>query len=597
MSNVGLDFGTTYSVVAAAKDAPGGDYTPTAKLLFDEAFSPFNDSLAVREPSGKVSYGRLARGPMKLKGARSYKGFKMLLAEDDAAILTARGYENNLRPDDIVKGYISDLLKRYVERYDPVEKIGTLVIGVPEIWVEDSVKQKCYERLYDIVTSMGIAKDVILVSEPTCACAYYVSKYKETCNVSEFEGNILIVDYGGGTLDIALCHVENPDGKPKVTVFKRSGAGANEEGVIGKAGFAFMEEVVRLTLAAGDQPKEVIEAEENKSAIYNCIYELEDAFKALSSASAEDEQSKTFKEKFKRGSLEQKFDDDTYFTTIEFKFEDDYHGRRRTFTEQYSVTYGVIAQAFASKIRPVLEEKLDIIIQYMNEHRIDYGFNSDRFKIQLVGGFCNFFLVQQTVEKKLGRGAIGKDKRFIGQLPTSDDRTMAVAYGAALLANEQTSYGFMSQFAFGLPATYNDGTSDILWAIKKDEELVFDKIYLFKSNAQNAAVIGAGGITEFIYEGDYGPRPTKLEKKYANMLKMNADNHRGYVMGISQDRSRIITFHWWEVKDSRKIGAILGLLEGLIADGTPISELGQERHERLNKVLQLGGEGPIILTR
>lgn len=600
MSNIGLDFGTTYSVVAAPKDAAGGDFTPTAKLLFDEDFSPFYDSIAVRSPNNEVSYGQMARVSMKTKGARVYKAFKMLLDEDNIDTLIERGYERDLLPKDVVKGYISDLLSRYIQRYSPSEKIGNLVIGVPEIWVENSVKQKCYDRLYDIVDSITysdgskLAQDVILVSEPTCACSYYVAKYKEQNNGVPFEGHILIIDYGGGTLDIALCRVENPDGKPKVTVLKRSGAGANEEGVIGKAGFAFMEEIVRLTLAANEQPQEIIDAEENKASIYSCMYELEGVFKAISSSGTNSEANKNFREKFKRGPLEQKFSLETPFTVIHFSYEEEYNGRRRTFTDEYTVTYGIIARAFATKIRDVLDEKLEFIIQYMKENNIDFGFNSEGFKVQRIGGFCNFYLVQKEIEKKLIQGAVGKDKRFIGELPTADDRTMAVAYGAALLANEQTSYGFMSQYSLGLPARIQK-KEIIAWAIKKDVELVINRVYLFKINTQNAAIFGVDGIKEFVYEGDYGQEHIELEDKYANMLRMNADNHKGYIMGISQDRSKIISFHWWEVTHPDKIVKQLSKLEELIDSGAAIAGLGSEHHVRLNKALKLRGEGPIIL--
>lgn len=615
MKNIGLDFGTTYSVIAAPRDAARGDYSPVAQLLFDEDHSPFYDTLAVKVPNGHMSFSRPARDAMKLRGARSYKGFKMLLAEDDESVLNERGYGGGLSPDDVVRGYISDLLNRYIDRFSSTEEgIGSLVIGIPEIWTESRAKQnkqKCFERLYDIVSDLKMSNgkklvnDVILVSEPTCACAYYVAKYKEQNNGTGFTGNILIVDYGGGTLDIALCRVDSQDGKPKVTVLKRSGAGANEEGIIGKAGLAFMEEIVHLALLKDGFSEEVIRAKENKNAIYTCIFELESAFKAIRSnagnpaSSREDgDLSKNFIETFESFRARQLFDDTTYFTTITFMHDGEVGGKKRTFSEEISVDYGMIARAFVTVIQPVLSEQLDRIIQYMKDNNIDYGHNSDSFKIQLVGGFCNFLLVQQVVNDKLGRRAVSSDKRYIGELPTADDRTLAIAYGAALLANEQTSYGFSSSFSLGLPVRWRDGTPDTVWSIRKDTELVINKIYLFKHlNGKNPMVIEADGITAFVYEDDYGQDRINLEEKYVNLLKMNSGREGRYIMGISQDRSRIITYHWWEITQKDKVAAKIGDLESLLNARTPVEGLGPEQHRRLTKVMKLSGSDPIILPR
>ena len=134
-----------------------------------------------------------------------------------------------------------------------------------------------------------------------------------------------------------------------------------------------------------------------------------------------------------------------------------------------------------------------------------------------------------------------------------------------------------------------------MWSIKTGSELAINRVYLFKYNGKNATVFGAEGIKELVYEGDYGQERIELEEKYANMLRLNADNHKGYIMGISQDRSKIITFHWWEVTQPSKIATRLGELEQLIEAGEPIEGLGPERSVRLNKALKLRGEGPVIL--
>ncbi len=66
------------------------------------------------------------------------------------------------------------------------------------------------------------------------------------------KGNVLIVDYGGGTLDLTLTQVSS-EGKDQeaveIEVKQRTGVGDNHPGRIGDAGIAYMEKVIRLAVA------------------------------------------------------------------------------------------------------------------------------------------------------------------------------------------------------------------------------------------------------------------------------------------------------------------------------------------------------------
>lgn len=590
MNSIGLDFGTTYSVVAVPKDAAKGNYAPRAVMLYDEDKSPFYDSLALLEADGSISYGRRARRNIVLDGTTPYKGFKLMLAETDSDVLRSRGYSAAITPEAIVKGYLEDLLMSYKARFGEIDR---LVIGVPEIWEENNNERMCYERLNDIVKSLGVAKEVLLLSEPTCACAYYIEHYKQTNGGKLFEGNILIVDYGGGTLDIALCEVEIVDGKPKVTPRCRSGAGANEEGIIGKAGFAFMEEVVRLALLAGEVPQEDIDSEKNRGSFYECVYRVEDAFKEFSTFSKDNEELKYFQETFAVGDLKDKYDNNEVFTKISFFTEVLLKGKPKKVKDDYDVTYGMIARAFNEKIRPVLDEKLDVIIKYMDEKKIAHGVDADNFKVQMIGGFCNFYLVEKEITQKLGRAARKRDKRYKDELTSSDERTMAVAYGASLLANEQTDYGFVSQYSLGIPVRYQN-KPDIIWAIKRGMDLITDKVYLFKLKGGNAAPLSADGIAKVIYEGSYKQEEILIAPKYAGLLRINQDDDTSYFVGMSQDRSRIISFHLWEILDVDAMSGKLAEVEDMIAASKKIKWLKKVKEVRLSRARKLGGDDAVV---
>ncbi len=602
MTNIGLDFGTTYSVLATPKNPDEGDYTPQPVMLYGQDTSPFYDSLALRTKDGSFSYGRQARDKITRNGTVAYKGFKLLLAEENPEILKERGFSSDVTPDNIVRGYINDLLMKYKTKYGDINR---LVVGVPEIWVENSARQKCYEYLFDIVKGVAdelfpkAKTDILLVSEPTCACAYYVEKYKALNDGNIFTGNILIVDYGGGTLDIALCRVEDVDGTPKVTPLKRSGAGANEEKIIGKAGFAFMEEVVRLALFTGGVSQESISSERNKGSLYSCIYQVEAAFMDLSSRDDTDENVKRFREVFDGwDDIEEKYDTHDIFATIEFMEVTEENGRIKKSVEEYDVDYGMIARAFNEKIRPVLDEKLDVIIQYMDTEGIEYGVNSDQFKIQRIGGFCNFYLVEQEINEKMKRSAVRDDKRYYGELVSSDDRTLAIAYGASLLANKQTDYGLIWQHSLGLPVRVSIGSNKTipLWAVKEGEELAIDKVYLFKYENGNAALLQADGIKEITYQCDGKAEPISMLPRYVKLLEMKESNY--YIIGVSQNRSKILSFHWWAVSDTDTASKYLKKIEEMIATGEieMVECFGKEQCVSLTKVFNLSGDAPVALS-
>ena len=121
------------------------------------------------------------------------------------------------------------------------------------------------------------------ITEPEAACAYYVSSYAD--RIGDFEGHILIIDFGGGTLDISLCEVKRGDGKPNIVVKLPDGEGRNGPNRIGTAGFAFMEAVTRLALKRMGVPEDVVDADPN--ALQQSIYAVERIFQEFARVDAD----------------------------------------------------------------------------------------------------------------------------------------------------------------------------------------------------------------------------------------------------------------------------------------------------------------------
>ena len=108
--------------------------------------------------------------------------------------------------------------------------VDNLVICAPEVWTTQSAVRRGQldgrTILRDICSRIpGVDRDRIrIVSEPAAASAYFAYQYRRAVG-SNFNGCLLIVDYGGGTLDLTLTEVHPQDASVEIKVLFRTGAG------------------------------------------------------------------------------------------------------------------------------------------------------------------------------------------------------------------------------------------------------------------------------------------------------------------------------------------------------------------------------------
>ena len=627
-NNVGLDFGTTYSVIATANNPQKDDYSPTAaKVIQGDDNTIFHDSMALRDRDGEWYYGVAARNMLKEAQISTYKGFKLLLAEAPQSLLSQPGYGDGTQPSVLVKNYIQEHLNQYIERYGAIDK---LVIGVPNVWDEDGKSHACYDILYDIAEKAKWAGEIELITEPVAAGAYYTEKYKTLNDGKAFEGKILIVDYGGGTLDIALCDSKLVDGIPIITVIKSVGAGGNETGKLGDAGLSFMEGVARLALKKAGLSDEEIDGDENKPYFDSFVIDIEKYFtQTLPKAK---NKFKTFKETFRNGVNKRLFSNTwclTSFSTVTMMI-----GGSKRHLDDVEVQIGMVAQAFKERTEPILDKKLGEIIAYMDAEKEDDGskkevikwrIGAEHFKIQLIGGFCNFFLVENYINERLQKSSSNDaDIRYVGEL-NSEERTMAVAFGAYLRADSQVDSGINSQYSLYLPqlqlcrtlrTKYGAGADKhipdpivrleqemrpqirerSMYAFQTGMELIPNRVYLFKHKNGNPGPVIIEAVTMLIYDGPYNPMLLMIKDQFSKSLRFEVDYANGYILGISRNRSGILTFHHWKVDNPEKMGQYLDRMEDMLAAGDPVPGLTEGPSVRLDKVLKLSGdEGAIPL--
>ena len=127
MVNIGMDFGSTYTTVSV--------YKQESRML--EALSlsqgmPYIPSV-VSVGKGPMEFGMAAKTQTGKKGVTVFKAFKMMLTESEPEKLKARGFDENNTPEQIAREFIGAVLRQVLADMHE-DRIGTLVVGVPEVW-------------------------------------------------------------------------------------------------------------------------------------------------------------------------------------------------------------------------------------------------------------------------------------------------------------------------------------------------------------------------------------------------------------------------------------------------------------------------------
>lgn len=340
-----------------------------------------------------------------------------------------------------------------------------------------------------------------------------------------------MVDYGGGTLDIALCDVKGNGESSYVKAIARSGAGWNSERQLGKAGLAFIEEIVKIALLAGGIEEERLFQDDK---FYKCTYSVEQALMLKV-----DEIEDIFKENIL--SDIEKIEDEFY--TVDFH------------DEEYTVTYGMLAQAYNVVIRDLLNKTLNDIIEEMKKNNIAYDASQQNFKIALVGGFCNFYLTKKQIEEKFDKAV--NDARFRDIINTVSDNEKAITYGTALIANGVIGFKQIAPYSLGFAAREVE-KKDYQWAIKKGDDVEFGKVRMFQLNGEDRIFQGTHiPLIAFNFEEklEFAQAKEPLAK-YRNQLHLEPGKY--YKFGLSLDRSMIITLHKWVVPNIERKDKVEG---------------------------------------
>ena len=185
---IGIDFGTTNSAAIS--------FVNEGKSLGryehgDDQGTPFPSIVGINKETGEVVTGRDAKN-RRLELSESYEFFsslKSIIDKDEYYDVAGRKWTPVDLATEILKGLKAEIKRKNVE----ADKV---VMAVP---VGFSPKKKM--KLREAAQNAGIEIETF-ISEPTAALISNYSKMRMFKNVAVF-------DWGGGTLDVAVLHIED----------------------------------------------------------------------------------------------------------------------------------------------------------------------------------------------------------------------------------------------------------------------------------------------------------------------------------------------------------------------------------------------------
>ena len=553
---IGIDFGSTYSVISAYNDAE--ERVEILTLAEDDSASI--PSVVSVNRNGKVTCGKGAKEQLGKRTVRLFEAFKMLLPETNTDMLRKRGYDDIYSPRRVTKDYLESVLHGILNRYGG-DKFEDVVICVPEIWGKNLRTLDGRSILREILTGKDSSGTEIadgidipvgavrVVTEPEAASAFFAYNFEKETG-KNFNGHLLLIDYGGGTLDITLTEViSERQGVMEIGYREGGGAGENHpdsggDGTIGSAGIAFMQDVVKNAIRNSGIVAEDEYIGYTSPGFASAVRDLESQLKAPDRIKEIED---TFGE---YGSYYQDYEAILEEAPIEF-YEIEYND------EPIAVTYQQLYASYKNVIEGVLNEQIKQINKKVSEHlgsdptQPEAGVRND-FKIALVGGFGSFYLVKKQIEEIYNIDLNDKLDMRTKNI-AANKREQAISLGAALIAAGKIDLQKTARYSIGIYAPRSDGVYELHYGIKYHQTIEPGRPYFIcnsdtdSDTPANRSTYGRlnGEIKNFAIEfterTNHGGLMV-LKREMLEQLKALPE-HGFWNCGFSMDESDIVSFH------------------------------------------------------
>ncbi len=393
--NFGIDFGTTNTAVSRM------DGQEPVPLRFGDAQQQYDYVPSVMAIRGgarpREEHGLAAKSRIGEPGVEVYQNFKMLLGEPPDRVVAHWGKIVSQTPEAVTRKFVTCLVKQIEQEHG--FRPRRVVVTVPEVWLVQNLQTK-REHLIQSFKAQGVAR-VEVRSEPVAAATYYLHRFKQKKGQA-FRGHLLVCDCGGGTLDFCLVGVEAAGrDRPRLTVLERAGNGM-VNGHLGSAGVAFDQAVVER-LFPGLK-------ERDPAKFYRRVREFEQ-----SKITHTGEVSGLLRLYRQSPDLTE---DEHLFTLAD---------------GEVAVAPAHLVDVFAALVQPGIRQAMTELLARLATHEVDLT-DPAHFRVLMVGGFSSFLLVQEAIKDAFGKILSG-DQRF-EEILSLMDRALAIAKGAALLAND-----------------------------------------------------------------------------------------------------------------------------------------------------------------
>jgi len=506
MAKIGIDLGTTNSACCA---------WDSERHIFHflhfgvETLDYFPTAIAYEKASGKAAYiGAAARDCLFSEDYDVYERFKLSLGRG--------AHEKNGRafsPMEVTRDFLREVIRTY--ETETGEEVESLVITVPDVWKNEEQNKTALDNLTELVQELGYTAEVqaVFESEPVAAAAYYCV---EVCR-GQYEGHIVVIDYGGGTLDLTLCRVE----QGKIRVLRRCGNGGGGE--TGCAGVAFDEAMTQRLVERLDLDREVFQ----RGSLDFC--ELQGMFERAKIASA-----KLTREALSDYYISGGCDDRKAFSI----------NTRRLLRKDCAAAASDIAQSFEAVNQTALQDALSRILQYCQAENVDIQ-SQQSFRVLMVGGFSNLYCVESAVRSSFRSIDGGKDLRFDNGMRL-DARSTAIAQGAALIAADMISIIPMCQCEIGFYCfdayRRNDPTDPggeiiAIPLIERGRPLGDYREPCYCPGKVEVRFCTGDTVMTLYFDEGSGKVPIKMDKAIAQIFPNLDDKDNTYQIGFSMTRS------------------------------------------------------------
>ena len=505
MLRAGFDLGTTYSAVYLFDDV-------TKKM---DAFKlppssrDFFPSLIVYSKSNpSIRYiGDVAKRYRFSPEFDVYDTFKLALG-DGAHAPNGRTYT----PLQVTQDFIHEVLDSIRQNKGVNPEDLVLVQSVPDIWKNELQHTTALDYLTQAYDSLVLdtLNRVSFESEPVCAAAYYLN---EVCK-GKYTGYLVVVDYGGGTLDLTLCRAEK---NGTISVLCSCGDGGNASA--GCAGNAFDQEVTLRLVEKYGLDKSMYQPGLPAFSL------LQSAFEDCKIASTENTR-KAMTDYYKSGGLF----DPLAFSVPMFMPPQSY---------MFNVNASDIDQAFQSANQLALQQAVAQMQEECAHMGVDTKSQED-FRVLLVGGFSNLCCVEDRIRKMFESDTGPDDHRFDARM-NRESRSIAIAHGACLIAAGITPVEYINQTEIGFYALDVEGNEILLPLLRKGIPVKDYSAPVYSSSPLIRLFKEMPVTLTLFFDGGAGPVKIKMDELFGSLCPDSLDN--AYYIGFSIDRHRIPQLH------------------------------------------------------